>query len=167
MEIRWKWPKWTDIENTALDKLHLQSHHNCLLLIDTSLDMATTIGLSLNDLLSQLMEAIFAGAAIVHYVHALQAFTYFLPGDRSMYAKEMKLLRKQLLNGIIVDVRAGDDFHINGKTLFPLDVKFDGRECHAYMLLRQQGDFADSMYTPYFFSNKVKRDEFLMWLLRE
>lgn len=105
--------------------------------------MATTIGLSLNDLQSQLMEAIFAGAAIVHYVHALQAFTYFLPGDRSMYAKEMKLLRKQLLNGIIVDVRAGDDFHINGKTLFPLDVKFDGRECHAYMLLLQQQLFQE------------------------
>jgi hypothetical protein len=128
--------------------------------------MATTFGLSLYELQRQLSEAISAGAAIVYYVHTVQAFNYFLPGDRDMYGNEMRLLRGQLRNGTIVDVRAGEDFHINGKTLFPLDVKFDGRECYAYFLLRQQGDVADSICTPYFFSNKDKRDEFLRWLLR-
>ncbi len=128
--------------------------------------MATTIGLSLYELQQQLMEAISAPAAIVYYVHTLQAFNYFLPGDREMYANEMKSLRKQLRRGTIVDIRAGDDFHINGNTLFPLEVKFDSLDCYGYMLLRQQGDFNDSMYTPYFFSKRDKRDAFLRWLLR-
>ena len=128
--------------------------------------MATTIGLSLYELQQQLMEAISAPAAIVYYVHTLQAFNYFLPGDREMYANEMKSLRKQLRRRIIIDIKAGEDFHIYGKTLYPLDVKFDSMSCHAYMLLHQQGDISDSIFTPYFFSNRDKRDAFLRWLLR-
>jgi len=83
-----------------------------------------------------------------------------------MYANEMKSLRKQLRRRIIIDIKAGEDFHIYGKTLYPLDVKFDSMSCHAYMLLRQQGDISDSIFTPYFFSNRDKRDAFLRWLLR-
>ena len=128
--------------------------------------MATTIELSLHELQQQLMEALTAGAGIVFFVHRLQAFTMFLPGDKDMYSHEMKSLRKQLRRGTIVDIRAGEDFHINGNTLYPLDVKFDSVECHAYMLLRQEGDFSHSLYTPYFFSKQDKRDAFLKWLLK-
>ena len=46
--------------------------------------MATVIGLSLYELQQQVTEAISAGAAIVYYVHTLQAFNYFLPGDNAM-----------------------------------------------------------------------------------
>ena len=87
--------------------------------------MATAIELSLNELQQQLMEALTAGAGIVFFVHRLQAFNMFLPGDKNMYTHEMKSLRKQLRRGTIVDIRAGDDFHINGNTLFPLEVKFN------------------------------------------
>ena len=128
--------------------------------------MATTIELSLNELQQQLMEALTAGAGIVFFVHSLQAFTMFLPGDKDMYTHEMKSLRKQLRRGTIDEIRAGDDFHINGNTLYPLEVKFDSVECYGYMLLRQRGDFNDSMYTPYFFSKRDKRDAFLKWLLK-
>jgi len=128
--------------------------------------MATTIGLSLYELQRQLRRANSTGAAIMYYVHTQQAFHYFLTGDREMYVNEMKCLRSQLRRGIIVDIKAGEDFHINGKTLYPLEVKFDGVGCHAYMLLRQQGDITDSIFTPYFFSNRDKRDAFLGWLLR-
>ena len=128
--------------------------------------MATTIELSLNELQQQLMEALTAGAGIVFFVHSLQAFTMFLPGDKDMYTHEMKSLRKQLRGGTIVDIRAGDDFHINGNTLYPLEVKFDSVDCYAYMLLRQQGNFTDSEYTPYFFRKLDKRDAFLKWLLK-
>ena len=79
---------------------------------------------------------------------------------------EIKNMRKHFREGEIVDVKAGEEFQINGTALYPLDMKICNVPCHAYMLLRRNGLFEDAEYTPYFFKSRTTRDEVLEWMQR-
>ena len=91
-------------------------------------------------------------------------FDYLIPQDNAQYKQEIKNMRKHFREGKIVDVKAGEEFQINGSALYPLDMKMRDLPCHAYMLLRRNGLFEDADYTPYFFKSKTTCDEVLGWM---
>ena len=93
-------------------------------------------------------------------------FDYLIPQDNAQYKQEIKNMRKHFREGKIVDVKAGEEFQINGSALYPLDMKMRDLPCHAYMLLRRNGLFEDAEYTPYFFNCKTTRDQVLEWMQR-
>ena len=133
---------------------------------ETSSDSRGTLLLDLEDLENQVSFAVGEGGAMIYWNHQLSKFNYLIPQDNAQYKQEIKNMRKHFREGMIIDVKAGKEFQINGSALYPLDMKMRDLPCHAYMLLRRNGLFEDTEYTPYFFKSKTTRDEVLEWMQR-
>ena len=103
---------------------------------------------------------------MIYWNHQLSKFNYLIPQDNAEYKREIKNMRKHFREGMIVDVKAGEEFQINDTALHPLDMKIRNMPCHAYMLLRRNGLFEDAEYTTYFFNCKTTRDQVLEWMQR-
>ena len=125
-----------------------------------------TLCLSLDELDNQLSLYVRQGGMMIYWNHGLSHFSYLIAEDNAQYKQEIKNMRKLFREGEIVDLKAGEEYETNGTVLHPLDMKFRNMPCHAYMLLRRNGSFADAEYTPYFFKSKTKRDEVLAWMQR-
>ena len=129
-------------------------------------DSRGTLLLDLDKLENQISRCVREGGAMIYWNHQLSMFDYLIPQDNAQYKQEIKNMRKHFREGKIVDVKAGEEFQINGSTLYPLDMKMRDLPCHAYMLLRRNGLFEDADYTPYFFNCKTTRDQVLEWMQR-
>ena len=129
-------------------------------------DSRGTLLLGLVKLESQISRYVREGGAMIYWNHQLSMFDYLIPQDNAQYKQEIKNMRKHFREGKIVDVKAGEEFQINGSALYPLDMKMRDLPCHAYMLLRRNGLFEDAEYTPYFFNCKTTRDQVLEWMQR-
>ena len=129
-------------------------------------DSRGTLLLGLDELESQISRYVREGGAMIYWSHRLSMFDYLIPQDNAQYKQEIKNMRKHFREGKIVDVKAGEEFQINGSALYPLDMKMRDLPCHAYMLLRRNGLFEDAEYTPYFFNCKTTRDQVLEWMQR-
>ena len=129
-------------------------------------DSRGTLLLDLDKLESQISRYVREGGAMIYWSHRLSMFDYLIPQDNAQYKQEIKNMRKHFREGKIVDVKAGEEFQINGSALYPLDMKMRDLPCHAYMLLRRNGLFEDADYTPYFFNCKTTRDQVLEWMQR-
>ena len=129
-------------------------------------DSRGTLLLGLDELESQISRYVREGGAMIYWNHQLSKFNYLIPQDNAQYKQEIKNMRKHFREGKIVDVKAGEEFQINGSALYPLDMKMRDLPCHAYMLLRRNGLFEDAEYTPYFFNCKTTRDQVLEWMQR-
>ena len=129
-------------------------------------DSRGTLLLDLNKLENQISRCVREGGAMIYWNHQLSMFDYLIPQDNAQYKQEIKNMRKHFREGKIVDVKAGEEFQINGSALYPLDMKMRDLPCHAYMLLRRNGLFEDAEYTPYFFNCKTTRDQVLEWMQR-
>ena len=129
-------------------------------------DSRGTLLLDLDELENQISRYVREGGAMIYWSHRLSMFDYLIPQDNAQHKQEIKNMRKHFREGKIVDVKAGEEFQINGSTLYPLDMKMRDLPCHAYMLLRRNGLFEDAEYTPYFFNRKTTRDQVLEWMQR-
>ena len=97
-------------------------------------------------------------AAIIYFHHGLQSFTYLIGSDRAKYQEEMTNLKRNIRDGHISSITAGEPIIINGTHLYPMDVRVDNSPCYPYMLLRRRGRYEDADNTPYFFRSRQKRD---------
>ena len=104
-------------------------------------------------------------AAIIYFHHGLQSFTYLIGSDRAKYQEEMTNLKRNIRDGHISSITAGEPIIINGTHLYPMDVRVDNSPCYPYMLLRRRGRYEDADNTPYFFRSRQKRDETITHLL--
>ena len=129
-------------------------------------DSRGTLLLDLEELENQISLYVREGGAMIYWNHQLSMFDYLIPQDNAQYKQEIKNMRKHFREGKIVDVKAGEEFQINGSALYTLDMKMRDLPCHAYMLLRRNGLFEDADYTPYFFNCKTTRDQVLEWMQR-
>ena len=64
----------------------------------------------------------------------------------------------------IVNVKAGESFQVLDKTLYPMELEFQGRECYAYMMIRRRGLMDDAVKTPYLFVSQSSRDNAVAYL---
>ena len=122
---------------------------------------------SLEDAENQLRVCISNGAALIYWSYRVNRFDFFLPSDRIWFRGEMRNLKTGYHDGRATSLSAGEPIHINGTTLYPIEVMYrQPMQCPAYFLLRRRGDMSDLEKTPYFFVNESKRDETLGWLTR-
>ena len=122
--------------------------------------------LSLDELEEQIRVCVRRGGVMIYWSHRVSTFDYLIAEDNAQYKQEIKNMRKLFREREIVNLKAGEEYETNGTVLHPLDMKFWNMPCHAYMLLRLNGSFADAEYTPYFFKSKTKRDVVLAWMQR-
>jgi hypothetical protein len=102
---------------------------------------------------------------MIYWVHGLNIFMFLYPGDRN-YRVEMRRLKRELReqNSNVSEIVGGEPLHVGQHILYPIDVRMPGFPCYPYFLLRQDGQFDHSNYTPYLFRTMEKRDELLQWL---
>ena len=129
-------------------------------------DSRGTLLLDIEELENQISLYVREGGAMIYWNHQLSMFDYLIPQDNAQYKQEIKNMRKHFREGKIVDVKAGEEFQINGSALYPLEMKMRDLPCQAYMLLRRNGLFEDAEYTPYFFNCKTTHDQVLEWMQR-
>ena len=129
----------------------------------------TLVSVSLPDATNQILGMLEAGqdqnGLMIYWVHGLNIFMFLYPGDQN-YRVEMRRLRRELhkLDGNASEIVAGEPLQVGSHILYPIDVRMPGRPCYPYFLLRQDGQFDHSNYTPYLFRTAEKRDELLQWL---
>jgi hypothetical protein len=125
--------------------------------------------ISLPALTNQILSALAAGqeqdGLMIYWVHGANIFDYLFSEDDN-YFVEMSRLRNELRleNSTVSEVVSGEPLSVNEHTLYPIDVMMPGRECYPYILLRQDGQFDHSLYTPYLFKTIEMRDRMLRWL---
>jgi hypothetical protein len=131
----------------------------------------TLVSVSLEDATAQILSILQASrennGLMIYWVHGLNVFMFLYPGDRN-YKVEMKRLRRELRkpNGNVSEIVAGEPLKVGSNTLYPIDVRMTGRACYPYFLLRQDGYFDHSGFTPYLLRTAEKRDAILQWLIR-
>ena len=131
--------------------------------------MSNSSELSLLDLRSLERQISFAEqdkAAVVYWHHHLSHFDWFRASDKSDYKEELRKLQGWIRDSTITDVRLGDLLIVNRNTLYPLELRFNSLECHAYMLLRRRGRIEDAYYTPYLFRSQSSCQGALEYLQR-
>lgn len=125
--------------------------------------------ISLTDATNQILGILEAGqdqnGLMIYWVHGRNIFMFLYPGDKN-YRVEMKRLRRELRkqDGNVSEIVGGEPLQVGSHILYPIDVRMPGRPCYPYFLLRQDGWFDHSLYTPYLFRTMEKRDELLQWL---
>jgi len=125
---------------------------------------------SLADIERQLSSCLRENAALIYWNHSLsqKGFNFMLPSDKSMWKKEMLLVRDCYRDGRVTSISAGEPLHINGTALYPIEVMYrQPRECVAYYLVRRRGISNDRGKTPYFFVSESNRDNVLGFLTRD
>jgi len=131
----------------------------------------TIVGVKLEDAVAQIVaiqqSSLEEKGLMIYWVHGLNAFMFFYPGDKN-YRVEMKRLRRELrkTNGNVSEIVAGEPLQVGSHTFYPIDVRMPRRPCFPYMLLRQEGLFDHSDFTPYLLRTAEKRDAILAWLNR-
>ena len=120
--------------------------------------------LRLDNLEAQIALALSDNAALIYWQHQLGHFSWLRASDKTSYHGELKNLRQCVKNGSIVGVRAGGSLRVKDKTLYPMEVEFCGRECHAYMLICRRGLLEDAISTPYLFVSLASRDKAVTYL---
>jgi len=120
--------------------------------------------LSLDVLERELKYAIDNDAAMIYWHHNLGAFNYLLASDRDRYRGEMRNVRNNIRDGLIVTISAGDPITLNSTNLYPMELKIRDAPCYAYMLVRREGEMSDAEKTPYFFKSEKKRDDVIKYL---
>lgn len=129
--------------------------------------MVSPVECSLADLQRQVREALDEGASLI-YFHVEQCrFAYMLAEDRDLYRDELRLLRFQLRDSRILEIRRGEDIIVGDRTLYSMLVSYRGIELPPYMLLRGQGWNDDMQWIPYLFTAATSRDATLEWINRE
>ena len=93
-------------------------------------------------------------------------FRHMIGSDQSHFWQELKLLRRQYRALNIVLITAGETLNVNGTDLYTMELEIKNLPCHAYMLLREQGDFGDAAKTPYFFRSRETRDKTIRYLMK-
>ena len=120
--------------------------------------------LSLDVLERELKYAIDNDAAMIYWHHNLGAFNYLLASDRDRYRGEMRNVRNNIRDGLIVTISAGDPITLNSTNLYPMELKIRDAPCYAYMLVRREGEMSDAEKTPYFFKSQKTRDDVIKYL---
>ena len=120
--------------------------------------------LSLDVLERELKYAIDNDAAMIYWHHNLGAFNYLLASDRDRYRGEMRNVRNNIRDGLIVTISAGDPITLNSTNLYPMELKIRDAPCYAYMLVRREGEMSDAEKTPYFFKSEKTRDDVIKYL---
>ena len=122
--------------------------------------------LSLDVLERELKYAIDNDAAMIYWHHNLGAFNYLLASDRDRYREEMRNVRNNIRDGLIVTISAGDPITLNSTNLYPMELKIRDAPCYAYMLVRREGEMSDAEKTPYFFKSEKTRDDVIKYLTK-
>jgi hypothetical protein len=95
----------------------------------------TLVSVSLEDATAQILSILQASreknGLMIYWVHGLNVFMFFYPGDRN-YKVEMKRLRRELRkpNGNVSEIVAGEPLKVGSNTLYPIDVRMTGRACY-------------------------------------
>ena len=127
------------------------------------------VGVNLQNAIAQIVDILQVSpeekGLMIYWVHGLNVFMFFYSGDEN-YRVEMKRLRRELRkeNGNVSEIVAGEPLQVGSTTLYPIDVRMPRRPCFPYMLLRQEGLFDHSDFTPYLLRTAEKRDAILAWL---
>ena len=88
----------------------------------------TLVGVNLQDAIAQIVEILQASpeekGLMIYWVHGLNAFMFFYPGDEN-YRVEMERLRRELRksNGNVSEIVAGEPLQVGSHTLYPIDVR--------------------------------------------
>ena len=113
--------------------------------------MSRQLFLNLNDLTAQVATALNDNASLIYWHHSVGKFNWMRASDRDVYHSELQHLKRMINTRIIINVKAGELFSIEGRTLYPLEIELRDIKCHAYMLIRRWGRFDDADVTPYLF----------------
>jgi hypothetical protein len=126
----------------------------------------TTIALSLDALKLCVTAAIESDAMLIFWHHKMGQFRHMIGSDQGHFRQELKSLRRQYRALNIVLITAGETLNVNGTDLYTMELEIKNLPCHAYMLLREQGDFGDAAKTPYLFRSRETRDKTIRYLMK-
>ena len=118
----------------------------------------------LEDLDAQIVTALNDDAAVIYWQHSFFNFDWLRASDQSKYHEALKNLQRGVRKEAIVNVKAGESFQVQDKTLYPMELEFRGRECYAYMMIRRRGLMDDAVKTPYLFVSQSSRDKAVAYL---
>ena len=120
--------------------------------------------LRLKDLITQIVTALNDDAAVIYWQHSFFKFDWLQATDQLAYQEALQNLQRGVRNEEILSVKAGESFQVQDKTLYPMELEFRGRECHAYMMIRRRGLMDDAVKTPYLFVSQSSRDNAVAYL---
>ena len=120
--------------------------------------------LRLEDLDAEIVTALNDDAAVIYWQHSFFKFDWLRASDQSKYHEALKNLQRGVRKEAIVNVKAGESFQVQDKTLYPMELEFRGRECYAYMMIRRRGLMDDAVKTPYLFVSQSSRDKAVAYL---
>ena len=116
----------------------------------------------------RILRAMNDKATVIYYNNYWCKWQYFLKGHpEEIPHREMENIREGLLIGSVKEVKAGENFVIDGmlegECLYTILVKFSDpdKQCPSWMMLRQRGLLDDMQWTPYLFAKSDTRDAFL------
>ena len=121
----------------------------------------TDLHLTLTGLKNSLNNMIENQAVIIWWVVKHDVFTYLCEHDVDEYETILENMRNHWQEGRILTVHAGPTLHLEGGNLYPILVEFDGVNCPAYFMLSETGEFDLTRYVPYFFSDELRRHNFI------
>ena len=120
--------------------------------------------LRLEDLDAEIVTALNDDASVIYWQHSFFKFDWLRASDKSKYHEALKNLQRGVRKEAIVNVKAGESFQVQDKTLYPMELEFRGRECYAYMMIRRRGLMDDAVKTPYLFVSQSSRDNAVAYL---
>ena len=115
--------------------------------------------LRLEDLEAEIVTALNDDASVIYWQHSFFKFDWLRASDQSKYHEALKNLQRGVRNEAIGNVKAGEPFQVQDKTLYPMELEFWGRECYAYMMIWCDGLVDDSVKTPYLFLSQSLHDK--------
>ena len=120
--------------------------------------------LRLEDLDAEIVTALNDDASVIYWQHSFFKFDWLRASDKSKYHEALKNLQRGVRKEAIVNVKAGESFQVQDKTLYPMELEFRGRECYAYMMIRRRGLMDDAVKTPYLFVSQSSCDNAVAYL---
>ena len=120
-------------------------------------------GASLHDLEAGIQDGLRNNACLIYWHYHSRSLMFFTKEDQKLYKKELKRIRDNVNERRIRQVKAGDNFMFQSKTLYTLLAEID-HICPAYYLLMRRGDGDDFYSLPYFFTSEKCRDGALEWI---
>lgn len=137
-------------------------YYNCPYFCTTPFHTKKWIRLNFNEEKRRILDAMNCKARIIYHHNYCMSWQFFVKGQEAIFHREMENIREGLLSGSVKEVKAGENFVIDGmlegECLYTMLVKFSDEQCPSWMMLRQRGLLDDMQWTPYMFVKSNTRD---------